>query len=147
MTGRVTHYFTAAGVEIPILVGPSAAAISAAMASGVPVPKPILTWASVDTGSTISAVASRLLTALGSSPIRSTSTQTASGLVPVNIHEVSLGLPPFGGLSQSLILTPQTEVTELVTPLDPVEVLIGLSVLLPYKVIIDGPNLAFTIEY
>jgi hypothetical protein len=100
----------------------------------------------LDTGANITSIAAPVLRQLGLTSISAGTTQTASGAVGVNLFMVSVSItdpaqPGSPWLTQADLL-----VMELATLLPDADVLIGLDVLLKYKMALDGPGRQFTLE-
>jgi hypothetical protein len=101
----------------------------------------------LDTGTSITSIAATVLQQLGLASSAAGTTQTASGAVGVNLFTVSLSItdpaqPGSPWLTQADLL-----VMELVTILPDADVLIGLDVLLEFKLALDGPGRRFTLVY
>lgn len=66
---------------------------------GQPVPKPISGEALFDTGASISAVYTNVITQLGVNPISVTSVHTPGGVVQQNLHPIRFVFPTLGMLT------------------------------------------------
>src|SRR5262245_45839716 len=108
------------------LHGRGAALLSAA---GQPFPSPIVVVALIDTGSSISCVAPRVLHAPGLSAWGQGTSQTTSGTVTANVYEVSLTIPPADRQQGPSLVRDQLLVMELTQSLASVEAIIGQDVL------------------
>ncbi len=89
---QVTVPFAPDGLRLMVFVGPTQTEIGRLVAAGLPVPRPHLARAEIDTGANPTAVALPVLTGLGLSRTRRGYNQTAAGSVPVDLYRVSLGL-------------------------------------------------------
>ncbi len=113
---------------------------------GQPIPRSVLVRGVLDTGADVTAVAPRVLQALGLSPSGSASTHTAGGLVFVNVYEISLSI--LHPISSSPFFTgSHLQVTELGHAAPSVEVLVGLDVLLQGVLTLDGPARTFALSF
>jgi hypothetical protein len=65
----------------------------------------------------------------------------------VNGYTLSLSISDTGTPGAPLLSVPSLQVTELATPLGAAEVLIGLDVLLTARLLLDGPNRSFTLDF
>ena len=130
-----------------MLIGLDGQATIALRSAGQPVPPPVLARGLLDTGTSITSIAATVLQQLGLASSAAGTTQTASGAVGVNLFTVSLSItdpaqPGSPWLTQADLL-----VMELVTILPDADVLIGLDVLLEFKLALDGPGRRFTLVY
>jgi hypothetical protein len=135
------------GLHVDVLIGVDGTTVSNCLATGQPIPAPILTRGAIDTGSDMTGVSSALLHRLGVPVQYQTSTHTAAGSLSVRIFEVSLGISHYGNLPAPRLVESNLLVLELTTPLPKIEVLIGLDVLLGCRFALDGPGLQFTLEF
>jgi predicted aspartyl protease len=100
----------------------------------------------IDTGTDTTAVAARVFQRLGLAPLITASSQTASGLVSVNLHRISLTISsPTQGAATALTI-PDLLVSELTSPLS-VEALIGMDVLRQGLLVLDGPGQRFILGF
>lgn len=100
----------------------------------------------IDTGSDISAVSPSILQQLGVHVCGQTQTHAIGGMALVQLFKVSLFIldaaqPHLPWFTQTDLL-----VMELPTAL-PVDVLIGMDVLMTCKTLLDGPARQFTLEF
>jgi hypothetical protein len=144
---QVIRPFGPAGLLLKVLIGLDGPTLSAAIAAGQPVPRPIWADAEIDTAATKTAVAGSILRRLGLTvPVAFGSTLTAAGYIHVPLYDISIGLPPLGGLTATTVLEDPLRVTELDPAAVDVEVLFGLDLLLDRRLFIDGPNGTFTLD-
>jgi hypothetical protein len=138
---------SADGLCLPALVSPGTTQMQAIQAAGLPIPAPLHVRAMLDTGSDLTAVVPRILTALGASPSGSAQTRTASGSVNVQFYKIGLSLyDPAGPSALSLFRTSWT-VTSLQYDLPDVEVLIGMDLISELVLGVDGPARQFTLTF
>jgi hypothetical protein len=134
------------GLALNVLIGLKGADMAALVAAGKPVPAPALARALVDTGTDVTCCAKWVLQRFGLVPMLQHTTQTASGSASVRLFEVSLSIPGATSASGPLFVLPQLVVMELPQPLQNVEVLIGLDVLLQCVLHVDGPGRQFSLS-
>ena len=106
---------------------------------------PLLVLA-LDTGSDITAVTLPILQQLGIPPIVQTSTQGLGGPLSVNVYRVSFHILNLQNLNLPWLFQPALLVMEL-PPGFPLDVLIGMDILLTCKMLVDGPARQFTLEF
>jgi hypothetical protein len=82
---------------------------------------------------------------LGISPIQQHTTQTLSGSLSIRLFEVSFSIPALSTGTGPLLVLPQLVVMEFTQPLQNIEVLIGLDVLMQCVLQLDGHNRQFAI--
>jgi hypothetical protein len=134
------------GMIVEAVVGLNGADTTALLQSGQAIPSPIQLRALIDSGADATAVAPDVFKRLGLAPLISASSQTAAGLVPVNLYRISLTIPdPAGGIRKGLTL-PDLLVSELTASLS-VDVLIGLDVLRQCLLVLDGPGQQFILAF
>ena len=78
------------GLIVPVVVGLRGEVMAELYSKGMPIPAPVLCRGLVDTGSTVSSVASSILQRLGLGAGIPAETHTASGTAKVGLHWVSL---------------------------------------------------------
>jgi hypothetical protein len=136
-----------AGLTVPVLIGLDGQTTTALRSAGQAVRPPVLVRGLLDSGTNITSIAAPVLQHLGLAPTSAGTTHTAGGAVSVNLFTVSLSItdpsqPGSPWLTQTDLL-----VMELAALLPDAEVLIGLDVLLKYKLVLDGPGGKFTLEF
>ena len=75
-----------------------------------------------------------------------TSTLTASGKVPVNMYQVSIGIRDARDPAGPELVESSVSVLQLPSALPGIDVLIGLDFLLNCKFLLDGPMREFSLE-
>ncbi len=142
---QLTFPVSPVGLAVPVWIGVSGAVTTSLHRSGQPISPPVQARGLLDTGSDITVAASWLLKGL---PVTSvTTTQTVAGPVKVNLYEVSLGITDPAQHASPWLTEPDLLVMELAAVLPNVDVLIGLDVLLRYKLVLEGPARQFALEF
>lgn len=120
---RLTFPLQLGELKIDVMVSPHHQAMVNQLAAGLPPTPP--TWAKgvIDTGSTVTCVASDVIQRLGLAPAGQSKTRTASGYVPVRLFRVSLSIPPAGNLPGPMLTRSDLLVMELTDPIPDVECL------------------------
>lgn len=110
---------------------------------GKPISRPIQVRSLLDSGTDVTAVASRVFQQLGLGSLISGFSQTTSGLVPVNLYRVSLTISGSPGLAGPIVTLTDLLVSELTTALPNIDALIGMDVLRDSLLVLDGPGQRF----
>ncbi len=134
-------------LRLAVMISLNHPTMMALIAAGQPPPVPIWATGILDTGSSISCVATAIIQQLGISTAAQTRTQTARRSVPVQLFEVSLSIAPVGNLPGPMLTRGDLMVMELADPIPDVEVLIGLDILLDCRLLLDGPGQQFTLDF
>ena len=134
------------GLTLGGMIGLDGADTAALVAAGKPVPAPILARALIDTGSDVTCVTITLLRRLGLRRKHRLVTRTASGPLRVGLYDVSFSIPSSPPGPGPLLVLSQLRVMELVQPLQNIDVLIGLDVLMQTVLHLDGPSRQFSIS-
>jgi hypothetical protein len=134
------------GLIVALVIGMDALACQTLQQSGQSIPRPVLVRGVLDTAADVTAVAPRVLQALGLPLYGSAQTSTAGGPVTVGIYEISLSILPATG-SGPTFTAPRLMATELLHAAPGVEVLVGLDVILQGVLNIDGPNRVFSFTF
>jgi hypothetical protein len=134
------------GLIVDVVIGLDGDTTTAQIAAGQPVTRPILTRGEIDTGTNITAVNAAILQRLGVPHQFQTTTQTAAGLLTVDVFKVSVGVRNLANPTSGTLVVSKLLVMELTTALQQVEVLIGLDFLLGCRFELDGPGLQFSLE-
>ena len=134
------------GLIVDVMIGPDASTCIDLKQAGQPIPRPLRVRGVMDTATDLTAVAPRVLQALGLSAIGHARTSTAGGQINVGVYEISLSiLPPTG--SAAMFTASQLVVTELIHAAPGIEVLVGLDVILQGVFNVDGPARIFTFTF
>jgi hypothetical protein len=144
---QLTFPVSPVGLTVPVWIGLSGTVTTALYGTGRPISPPIQARGLLDTGSDITAVASWLLQRLAVPVATVTATHTVAGPVKVDLFEVSLGINDPVQSGSPWLTEPDLLVMELAAVLPNVDVLIGLDVLLRYKLLLDGPVRQFALEF
>lgn len=145
---RLAFPVAADGICIDVVIGLSHSDMNALLDAGLPLLTPIKTRGLIDTGTTMTSVATSILWRLGLSPIGQTSTTTLSGTIPVNLYEVSLGVTDFALPAPAPSLTiGELTVMGLPPKFSDFEVLLGRDVILQCCLVVDGPSMQFTLDF
>lgn len=123
-----------------------ALALAARQAAQLAAPVSVLKRAILDTGSNVSGVSAAVIQRLGLVRYVQSSTQGIGGAVSVDLYRVSLTV--FDPAQQHLpwFVQPDLVVMEL-PPGTPVDVLIGMDVLLDCRMLLDGPGRQFMLDF
>jgi hypothetical protein len=137
---------TAQGLTVDVRINLDSRSLQGFQARNQPVPASIPARGLIDTGTDVTAVAPAVLSQLGIPPHSKTTTQGIGGSLPVTLYEVTLFVldasqPHLPWLVESDLL-----VMELPAAL-PVDVLIGLDVLLKLRLHLDGPGKLFLLDF
>ena len=131
---------------LPVLIGPTSQEVLARLAAGRPLSS---AWGTgyLDTGTSVTCVATSLLQQLGLQSAGQANSQTAAGQIKVRLYEISLTIPPPGFCAGPMLTRESLLVMELADPIPGVDVLIGLDILLDCKFLLDGPARQFTLDF
>jgi hypothetical protein len=143
---QLTFPITKLGLCVDVKVNHDATTLQGLQAAGQSLPNSIQAKALIDTGADVSAVAPAILRQLAI-PVHSHRTTVGiGGSVPVRLFNAAFFI--FDARQHHLpwFIQPDLLVMELPTGL-PVDVLIGLDVLLTCKLVVDGPAGQFTLEF
>jgi hypothetical protein len=134
-------------LKLSVLISYNQNALAAMIATGQALPAPLWAIGVIDTGTNITCVTPALLQRLGLTATGQGSSHTVGGQAAVNLFEVSLSIPPPGGVPGPMLTRQDLVVMEMPSPIPGVEVLIGLDILLDCKLLLDGPARWFTLEF
>jgi hypothetical protein len=129
------------------MFGLEAAEVQRLQGQQQPLPAPLHLRAILDTGTRVTAVAPRVVKALGVTPGPARSTQTAGGRVSVSLYQVSFSIydpaaPPGSNLSRDT-----WTVTDLPQVLPDVDVLFGMDLVRELTLTVNGPAGTFTLDF
>ena len=121
--------------------------MQAMQAHGLPLPALVQARGLLDTGTTMTGVAPRLLSAVAASPGPSASTQTAAGPAPVALYKISFTIyDPAGGPGTGLFRGTWA-VTNLPVDLPDVDVLFGMDLIREIVLTVNGPGQTFALDF
>jgi hypothetical protein len=142
---RLTFPIAPDGLRVPAILSPDAAELHRLMAAGQPPPTRHVRGM-LDSGTTVTAVIPSLLKALGATPGKPASTQTAGGKANVTLYSVSFTIyePTTGGPKLS---RDTWTVSDLPQDLPDVDVLFGLDLIRELTMTIHGPAQYFTLDF
>lgn len=143
---QLTFPITLDGRSVDVLVNLDGATLRSLQAFGRPLPASVPARGLIDTGSDVSCVAPALLQQLGIPVHSHGTTQGIGGMIPVRLFNATLFILDRGQLHLPWLAQPDLLVMELPSTL-PVEVLIGMDILLNCKMLVDGPARQFTLEF
>jgi len=143
---QLTFPIATAELLVDVRVNLDASSLLEIRSAGRSAPTSVAARAFLDTGSDVTVIAPDILTQLGLLPSYYTTTHGISGLIQVGIYRVSLNVldpnqPHILGFMQ-----PDLLVMEMPSPL-PVDVIIGMDVLLGCRMLLDGPAGVFSLDY
>jgi hypothetical protein len=143
---RLSFPFVPDGLLVPSLIGLAGPAMQSLQAQGAALPGLVQARGVLDSGTTVTAVAPWVLSALNAAPGAATQVRTAAGTVSVHFYQVSFTI--YNLVSGGAALTrPDWIVTNLIQDLDDVDVLFGLDLLHEIVQTVDGPRDFFTLDF
>jgi hypothetical protein len=143
----ITYPITQAGLILPVVIGVHRQRMIHLLAAGQSLPAPVQVRGMIDSAADVTAVAANVLQQSAAQKVRAVSTRTAAGNVVVNVFVVSLSIRGPDPTSGLLWTVPTLFVTELATALPDAEVLLGLDVLLAWRMYWDGPGRLSTLDF
>ncbi len=135
------------GLLLPALLGLDASAMQDLQAQGQPLPRPLQVRGQIDTGSLVTGVGPAVLAALGASSVGASRTQTASGLVVVQLYRISFTIYEPTGQSNATLSRTSWLVTNLPQDLPDIEVLFGMDLVRQLNLNVQGPAGEFTLDF
>ncbi len=135
-----------AGLLLDVLIGLDGGAMMSLRAAGQPIPAPLRVHALIDTGTDATSMSPVLVRQLGLAPGISAYTQTAGGLIAVELFDISLSIPDPMGVVAGFVAT-QVLAMQLSVALPDCDVLLGLDLITLWRLTIDGPARSFSLEY
>ena len=124
----------------------NAPALVARHSTGQPAPASVAAEANIDTGSNVTCVSAAILQQLGLVAASQSKTHGVGGQVQVRLFRVSLMISDAAPPHAPWFTDPDLLVMELPSG-TPVDVLIGMDVLLQCRLTVDGPAGTFTLDY
>lgn len=143
---QLTFPISARELIVDVRVNVCAAEMTQLFAQRRAAPSPVVTRGEIDTGATTTGISTAVVQRLGLTPHGRSSTTGVGGRVAVRLYSIALTV---FDASNSLIpwfVVPDLEVMEL-PPSVSRDVLIGMDVLLLCRLLLDGPNGQFTLDY
>ena len=131
---------------VDVLVWLTRGAADDLAAQGLPHPAPIRCRGVLDTGTDISLISPRIRTGLGLVRVAHATSTTASGILRADLYRVSVSITDFNTPGAPLLSMPDLLVMEFAAAL-PVDVVIGLDVLLTVRLLLDGWGRCFTLDF
>lgn len=138
---------TADGLTLNVLIGLNDQETKALLAAGSAIPTPLWARAVIDSGSDVTAVSQGLLRQLGTAAFMPASTQTAAGILRVQLYRISLSISGAKGATGPMLVRPNLLVSELSILLPDIDVLIGMDILRECLFVLDGPGGQFTLAF
>jgi hypothetical protein len=143
---QLTFSISGPDLWVDVRVNLSAPALINIHAAGGPAPSSLPARAQIDTGSTVTVVATSIIGRLGIAPVIQTTTQGIGGSLPVQLFRVSLSILDASRPHLPWLTHPDLLVME--APANPVvDVLIGMDVLLGCRMLVDGPARRLTLDF
>ena len=142
---QFTASLTNEGLELLVMIGLCSQDMKALHAAGTPVPRPPIVTGVIDTGSNCCCISARVASLLGIGPLHQGSTQTAAGMVPVNLYKVSLFIPKPGSTTEFLAAADSLTVSELNPAVTGFEAIVGRDLLVQLLLVLNGPRKEFTL--
>jgi hypothetical protein len=143
---QLTFPITGADLRVDVRVNLPGPDLLALRAANRPAPPSFLAMAGIDTGSNVTGVSVPILQQLSLIPVAQTKTHGIGGQVPVRLFRVSITIFDSTQPNSPWFTQPNLVVMEL-PPSTPVDVLIGMDVLLTCRMLLDGPGRQFTLDY
>jgi hypothetical protein len=143
---QLTFPIVAGELQVDVRVNLSAPDWAVRRAANQPAPTSFETRAILDTGSNISGVSSAIIQHFSLTKSGHSTTSVIGGATPVDLYHVSLSICDAAQLHLPWFTDADLEVMEL-TPNTPVNVLIGMDVLLRCRMLLDGPGRQFTLDF
>ena len=144
---QLTFPITGTDLHVDVRVNHSAPILRAIQAAGVSAPSSVAARALIDTGSDLTVVAPWILQQLGIPPqLHTAQTQGIGGSLSVRLFKVSLSILDAANAHLPWFVQPDLLVMEASSTL-PIDVLIGMDVLLGCRMLVDGPARLLTLDF
>jgi hypothetical protein len=143
---QLTLPIVARELKVEVRINLAAPDLVLLQAANQPTPQSVTAIATLDTGSNVTCVSAAIIRQLALSRTTSSKTSGIGGPVSVQLFHASLMIVDPAQPQVPFFVQPDLEVMEL-PPGAPVDVLIGMDVLLNCRLLIDGPNRTFTIDF
>ena len=143
---QLTFPVTSDGLSVDVRVNFDSTRLTSLRTANLPLPASLPGNALIDTGTDITAVAPWIIQQLAIPVHSQRVTQGIGGSMPVRLFNVTLFILDASQPQLPWLVQPDLLVMELPSAL-PVDVLIGLDVLLGCKFSLDGPARCFTLDF
>lgn len=143
---QLTFPISGSELWVDVRVNLSAPDLVNVQTAGGPAPPSVFARAQIDTGSNVTVVAASIIGRLGIAPVVHTTTQGIAGPVSVRLFRVSLSILDVTQPHLPWVTEPDLLVMEA-PPNPPVDILIGMDVLLGCRLLVDGPARQFTLDF
>ena len=143
---QLTFPIVARELKIAVLINIAASDLVLLQAANQPSPQSVTAVATLDTGSNVTCVSSAIIQQLGLSLSTSSTTSGIGGPVSVRLFRASLMIVDPTQPQVPWYVVADLEVMEL-PPGSRVNVILGMDVLLNFRLFIDGPGQTFTIDF
>ena len=143
---QLTFPILASEARVDVRINRDSATLQSLKAAGLPLPPSIDGEGLLDTGSDISGVAPSILQQLAVPLFGRGTTHGIGGPLPVRLFKVTLLILDPSQPHLPWLVRSDVMVMEL-PPGAPVEVVIGMDVLLTCRMLLDGPALLLTLEF
>jgi hypothetical protein len=143
---RLSFPFVPDGLLVPALVGLTRPALQALQSQRTALQSLIRARGTLDSGTTITAVAPWVLSTLNATPGPAAQTRTAAGTVSVRYYQISFTIYDLAS-GGAVLSRPDWTVTNLLHDLADVDVLFGLDLLREIVLTVDGPGGVFVLDF
>jgi hypothetical protein len=144
---RLTFPITTDGLALPTVICLDSPAMQALQAKGKPLPVPISVRGMLDSGTTVTGVVPRVLTALGAVSGASSRTQTVAGPAATRFYRISFTIHSTASGSTVPFSRWSWLVTSLPNDLPDMDVLFGMDLLHELILTVDGPSGFFALDF
>jgi hypothetical protein len=143
---QLTFPIVADELLVDVRINLAAPDLALLQAANQPAPASVVASAILDTGSNATGVAASIIQQFQLSPAHQSQTQGITGSASVQLYRVSLSIFDAAQSHLPWYVQPDLLVFELL-PGSPVDVLIGMDVLLGCRMLVDGPNRQLTLDF
>lgn len=144
---QLTFPLQAGELKLDVMLSLHHQAMVDRLAAGLSLSAPLWATGVVDTGSSVTSIVPDVIQRLGAQFVSHSRTHTAAGPVPVRLFRVSLSIPSASKLPGPMLTRDDLIIMELIDPIPGVEVLIGMDILLDCRLLLDGPDRQFALEF
>jgi hypothetical protein len=136
------------GLFVDVEVSPVVAAAAVPVGSGQQSSTRVSALGLLDSGSDVTVVHAAILQFLGIPPRQtSVKSQSVAGIRQSDLFDVTLNITDFTNAGAPAFVKSPLLVMDMPSALGKIQVLIGLDVLLDFRLLIDGPGRRFTIDF